>query len=47
MLSVDGSVFLRAAGMIMNLQGWVREGEEEGNWDFSALGYDQAWETKA
>lgn len=44
MSKVDGTVFVRAAGMIMELTGWVREGEYEAGWDFSALGYDEAWE---
>ena len=41
---VDGSVFLRVAGVIMDTTGWVREGQKEGDWDRSALGYDEAWE---
>ncbi|OCF42806.1 hypothetical protein I317_03408 [Kwoniella heveanensis CBS 569] len=41
---VDGSVFIRAAGMIMQQLGWTREGQEEGNWDFEGIGYDEVWE---
>ncbi|WVF71677.1 hypothetical protein IAT40_006485 [Kwoniella sp. CBS 6097] len=40
---VDGSVFIRAAGLIMQQLGWTREGEEEGNWDFEGIGYDEVW----
>jgi hypothetical protein len=27
----------------MGVKGWCREGEKEGGWDRSALGYDEAW----
>jgi hypothetical protein len=40
----DGSIFLRAAGVVMKVNGWCREGQKEGGWDFSALGYDETWE---
>jgi hypothetical protein len=39
----DGTIFIRAAGVIMDVTGWCREGEDEGGWDMSALGYDEAW----
>ena len=41
---VDGTVFMRAAGVVMDVIGWCREGEKRGGWDRSALGYDEAWE---
>ena len=39
----DGTIFLRAAGMVMDVMGWCREGQKEGHWDMSALGYDEVW----
>lgn len=41
--SVDGSLFVRGAGVMMNTLGWVSHGEAEGEWDRSALGWDDAW----
>ena len=43
---VDGTVFIRAAGMLMETLGWVTHGQEEGNWDRSALGWDDAWKSE-
>ncbi|KAF8588079.1 hypothetical protein K439DRAFT_1630110 [Ramaria rubella] len=40
---VDGTVFIRAAGVLMDTLGWVTHGQREGNWDRSALGWDDAW----
>ncbi|KAJ9103664.1 hypothetical protein QFC19_004239 [Naganishia cerealis] len=43
---LGGDIFIRAAGMIMEVMGWAkerREGEKEGWWDTSALGWDDAW----
>jgi len=40
---VDGSIFLRGAGLIMDVMGWCREGQEEGEWGRSPLGYDEVW----
>jgi hypothetical protein len=31
---IDGSLFVRAAILTQNKLGWVREGEEEAQWDF-------------
>ena len=42
--SADGSIFVRAAGMIMDFKGWSREGEKVRSWDMKPLGYDEAWE---
>ena len=41
---LDGTIFVRGAGIIMSALGWAREGEKEGGWDMSALGYDEAWQ---
>ncbi|KAJ7173221.1 hypothetical protein C8R46DRAFT_1082248 [Mycena filopes] len=41
---MDGTVFVRAAGVVSDTLGWVAFGEKEGNWDRSALGWDAAWE---
>jgi hypothetical protein len=40
---VDGSIFLRAAGVIMDTLGWVDWGQPAGLWDRSAHGWDDAW----
>jgi len=45
MSTVDGTVFVRAAGVLMDTLGWVSYGQAEGNWDRSALGWEAAWET--
>lgn len=41
---LDGSLFVRAAGMTLDYMGWVVHGQpaREG-WDRSALGWDDAW----
>ncbi|KAF9566491.1 hypothetical protein CPC08DRAFT_703825 [Agrocybe pediades] len=41
---VDGTIFVRAAGVLMDTLGWVADGQEEGQWDRSALGWEAAWE---
>ncbi|GAA5820629.1 hypothetical protein JCM10212_005714 [Sporobolomyces blumeae] len=42
---MDGSIFLRAAGMTLSSLGWAHEGDKGivGTWDRSALGYDETW----
>ncbi|KAI8969608.1 hypothetical protein BD414DRAFT_502853 [Trametes punicea] len=42
---VDGSLFTRAAGVVMDTLGWVTHGQKEGSWDRSALGWDDAWKS--
>ncbi|KAJ7670111.1 hypothetical protein DFH06DRAFT_161096 [Mycena polygramma] len=42
--AMDGTVFVRAAGVVSDTLGWVAYGGEEGHWDRSALGWDAAWE---
>ncbi|GAA5995664.1 hypothetical protein JCM5350_007794 [Sporobolomyces pararoseus] len=43
--SMDGSIFIRAAGMTLASIGWAHEGDKGivGTWDRSALGYDETW----
>lgn len=42
---MDGTIFVRAAGMVMNYMGWTAHGEEaRPDWDRSALGWDAAWQ---
>jgi len=44
MAVVDGTIFVRAAGMVMDYMGWVANGQEaRPDWDRSALGWDDAW----
>ncbi|THH31188.1 hypothetical protein EUX98_g3013 [Antrodiella citrinella] len=40
---VDGTLFVRAAGVVMDTLGWVSHGQKAGQWDRSALGWDDAW----
>ncbi|EKM49645.1 uncharacterized protein PHACADRAFT_265208 [Phanerochaete carnosa HHB-10118-sp] len=42
---MDGTIFIRAAGVAMETLGWVSHGQKEGEWDRSALGWDDAWNT--
>ena len=41
--NIDGSIFVRAAGVVMSTLGWVSHGEPAGKWDTSGLGWDDAW----
>ncbi|TBU62348.1 hypothetical protein BD310DRAFT_919205 [Dichomitus squalens] len=43
---VDGTLFVRAAGVVMDTLGWVAHGQKEGGWDRSALGWDDAWKNE-
>jgi hypothetical protein len=40
---IDGTIFVRAAGVVMDTLGWVSHGQKEGGWDRSGLGWDDAW----
>jgi hypothetical protein len=40
---VDGTIFIRGAGLLVEALGWCREGQEEGSWEFSPIGYDEVW----
>ena len=42
---MDGTIFVRAAGLVMDTLGWVSYGQEKGSWDRSALGWDAAWDS--
>jgi len=44
---VDGTIFVRAAGIMMDNLGWLGCGQKEGEWDQSALGWDAAWDSGA
>ena len=46
MAMVDGSLFVRAAGVVMDTLGWVTHGQKAGSWDRSALGWDDAWKNE-
>ncbi|KZT32299.1 hypothetical protein SISSUDRAFT_1028618 [Sistotremastrum suecicum HHB10207 ss-3] len=41
---VDGSLFIRSAGVLMDYMGWVSHGQAAGMWERSGLGWDEAWE---
>ncbi|TEB13961.1 hypothetical protein FA13DRAFT_1748166 [Coprinellus micaceus] len=42
---MDGTIFVRAAGMMMDYMGWTAHGQEaRDDWDRSALGWDAAWD---
>lgn len=41
---MDGTIFVRAAGMLSGTLGWVAYGEKGREWDRSGLGWDAAWE---
>ena len=42
---VDGTIFVRAAGIMMDNLGWLGRGQKEGEWDRSALGWEAAWDS--
>ena len=42
---MDGTIFVRAAGLVMDNLRWVNYGQKEGSWDRSALGWDAAWDS--
>jgi hypothetical protein len=41
--AMDGTIFLRAAGKVIDHMGWTREGQKKGSWDMSPVGYDEVW----
>ena len=43
---MDGTIFVRAAGIVMDSLGWVDYGQEARTWDRSALGWDAAWDNE-
>jgi hypothetical protein len=42
MAKLDGTLFIRVAGQLMDYMGWDKG--EENEWDRTALGWDEAWE---
>ncbi|KAJ7134310.1 hypothetical protein C8R44DRAFT_662681 [Mycena epipterygia] len=40
---LDGTVFIRAAGVMSQAMGWVIAGEDGADWDRSGLGWEEAW----
>jgi hypothetical protein len=41
---MDGTVFIRVAGVLTDALAWVSHGEKEKAWDFSAgAGYEEVW----
>ena len=43
---MDGTIFVRAAGLVLDNLRWVNYGQKEGEWDRSALlGWDAAWDS--
>jgi len=40
---LDGTLFIRVAGEMMGRMGWVREGEEAGEYDRRGLGWNEVW----
>ncbi|GJN89975.1 hypothetical protein Rhopal_002964-T1 [Rhodotorula paludigena] len=45
--AMDGTIFLRAAGLTLDALGWAHEGDDEGRpgaWDRSALGFPHTWD---
>ena len=35
--NIDGTAFIRVAWLSLNRNGWMREGKERGDWDFSGF----------
>ncbi|KAL1718046.1 hypothetical protein EV715DRAFT_202010 [Schizophyllum commune] len=40
---VDGTVFVRAATVLIDALGWISKGEKERGWDFEPVGWGLAW----
>ncbi|KAF8873946.1 hypothetical protein BD779DRAFT_1664309 [Infundibulicybe gibba] len=40
---LDGTLFIRTAGMVMQTMGWVCSGQKAGSFDKKGLGWDDAW----
>ncbi|KAJ7190280.1 hypothetical protein GGX14DRAFT_529265 [Mycena pura] len=40
---LDGTLFVRVAGALTQVLGWVAHGDAERFWDFSGVGWDEAW----
>lgn len=44
MSEVDGSIFVRMAGMVLDFMKWNGPEAESADWDMTALGWEEAWE---
>lgn len=44
--SLDGTLFIRVAGVLTDSLGWVAHGEKDRFWDFSGIGWEEAWSEK-
>jgi hypothetical protein len=40
---LDGTLFIRVAGVLTSALGWVAHGDEEKEWDVSGLGWEESW----
>ncbi|KAF8217456.1 hypothetical protein K438DRAFT_2006594 [Mycena galopus ATCC 62051] len=40
---LDGTLFIRVAGVLTDSLGWVAYGEDEQGWDFRGVGWDETW----
>jgi hypothetical protein len=43
---LDGTLFIRVAGVLTDSLGWVAHGEKDRFWDFSGIGWEEAWSEK-
>ncbi|KAJ7101866.1 hypothetical protein C8R44DRAFT_808806 [Mycena epipterygia] len=43
MAELDGTLFIRVAGILTDWVGWVSHGDTERFWDFSGVGWEEAW----
>jgi hypothetical protein len=41
--TLDGTLFIRVAGVLSDAVGWVAHGEKERFWDLSGIGWEEAW----
>ncbi|KAJ7435508.1 hypothetical protein FB451DRAFT_1464029 [Mycena latifolia] len=41
--ALDRTLFIPVAGVLTGASGWVDHGEKQGSWDFSGIGWDEAW----
>ncbi|KAF9471170.1 hypothetical protein BDN70DRAFT_888414 [Pholiota conissans] len=42
---IDGTIFVRSAGVLMQTLGWSGYGQTEVFWDFGGIGWDEAWQS--
>ena len=41
--AIDGTLFVRVAGVLLDALGWVACGEKDQFWDLSGIGWNEAW----